>query len=58
MDRFYEARQAFLAIALRDEGGYGEASRTALLALIPTLDGDKRSLRAYAPELPDTVRNL
>jgi len=49
------ARQAFLALALYDEGRYGDALRTALLALIPTLDGYKRALREYAEELPSTV---
>ncbi len=46
------ARQAFLALALHDQGRFGDALRTALLALIPTLDGYKRSLTAYAEELP------
>lgn len=46
------ARQAFLALALHDAGRHGDALRTALLALIPTLDGYKRSLTAYAAELP------
>lgn len=45
------ARQAFLALALHDEGRHGDALRTALLALIPTLDGYKRSLTDYAAEL-------
>lgn len=49
------ARQAFLALALHDEGRYGDALRTALLALIPTLDGYKRSLIDYAAELPSTI---
>lgn len=49
------ARQAFLALALHDEGRHGDALRTALLALIPTLDGYKRSLTDYAAELPSTV---
>ncbi|WP_444636172.1 tetratricopeptide repeat protein [Glutamicibacter sp. AOP33-2CA-4] len=49
-----DARQAFLALALYDEGRYGDALRTALLALIPTLDGYKRALKAYAEELPGT----
>ncbi len=49
------ARQAFLALALHDEGRHGDAVRTALLALIPTLDGYKRSLTSYAAELPSTV---
>lgn len=48
------ARQAFLALALHDEGRHGDALRTALLALIPTLDGYQRSLTAYADELPRT----
>lgn len=47
-----DARQAFLALALVDEGRYGDALRTALLALIPTLDGYRRSLRGYAEDLP------
>ena len=47
-----DARQAFLALALFDEGRYGDALRTALLALIPTLDGYRRSLTEYAHELP------
>ncbi|MBG6225106.1 hypothetical protein IWX63_001671 [Arthrobacter sp. CAN_A2] len=46
------ARQAFLALALFDEGRHGDALRTALLALVPTLDGYRRSLTAYAGELP------
>ena len=50
------ARQAFLALALFDEGRYGDALRTALLALIPTLDGYRRSLTAYANDLPSEVR--
>lgn len=49
------ARQAFLALALFDEGRHGDALRTALLALIPTLDGYKRSLTEYAAELPGAV---
>ena len=49
------ARQAFLALALHDEGRHGDALRTALLALIPTLDGYKRSLTEYAAELPGSV---
>lgn len=49
------ARQAFLALALYDAGRYGDALRTALLALIPTLDGYKRALREYAEELPSTL---
>jgi len=49
------ARQAFLALALYDEGRYGDALRIALGALIPTLDGYKRALKAYAEELPSTV---
>lgn len=51
------ARQAFLALALHDEGRHGDALRTALLALIPTLDGYRRSLTEYAAELPGTVGN-
>ena len=49
------ARQAFLALALYDEGRYGDALRTALLALVPTLDGYRRALKEYAEELPSTV---
>lgn len=49
------ARQAFLALALYDEGRYGDALRTALAALIPTLDGYRRALGAYADELPSTT---
>ena len=45
------ARQAFLALALHDEGRHGDALRTALRALIPTLDGYKRALTDYAAEL-------
>ena len=48
------ARQAFLALALYDEGRYGDALRTALLALVPTLENYQRSLRGYAGELPST----
>lgn len=48
------ARQAFLALALCDEGRYGDALRTALLALVPTLESYQRSLRGYAGELPST----
>ena len=48
------ARQAFLALALYDEGRYGDALRTALLALVPTLESYQRSLRGYAGELPST----
>jgi hypothetical protein len=51
------ARQAFLALALHDEGRYGDALRTALLALIPTLEGYKRSLTDYAAELPSSGAN-
>ena len=51
-----DARQAFLALALFDEGRYGDALRTALLALIPTLDGYRRSLTGYAAELPSGGR--
>jgi tetratricopeptide (TPR) repeat protein len=46
------ARQAFLALALHDEGRNKDALRTALLALIPTLDGYRRALTGYATELP------
>ncbi|BBE22205.1 hypothetical protein MN0502_10880 [Arthrobacter sp. MN05-02] len=49
------ARQAFLALALHDQGRHAEALQTALLALIPTLAGYQRSLRAYAAELPHTA---
>jgi tetratricopeptide (TPR) repeat protein len=49
------ARRAFLALALHDEGRHGDALRTALLALIPTLDGYKRSLSAYAAALRNTA---
>ncbi|MFJ6002806.1 tetratricopeptide repeat protein [Arthrobacter sp. NPDC092385] len=49
------ARQAFLALALHDEGRHGDALRTALLALIPTLDGYRRSLTGYAADLPGSV---
>jgi len=49
------ARQAFLALALYDEGRYGDALRIALQALIPTLDGYQRALTEYAAELPSTV---
>jgi tetratricopeptide (TPR) repeat protein len=49
------ARQAFLALALFDEGRFGDALRTALLALIPTLDSYRRALKAYAEDLPGTV---
>ncbi|WP_434993802.1 tetratricopeptide repeat protein [Arthrobacter sp. Ld5] len=51
------ARQAFLALALHDEGRHGDALRTALLALVPTLDGYRRALTAYAAELPSTAGN-
>lgn len=47
-----DARQAFLALALFDEGRYGDALRTALGALIPTLDGYRRALTEYAEALP------
>lgn len=47
-----DARQAFLALALFDVGRHGDALRTALLALIPTLDGYRRSLTEYAADLP------
>jgi tetratricopeptide (TPR) repeat protein len=49
------ARRAFLALALHDEGRHGDALRTALLALIPTLAGYKRSLSAYAAALRNTA---
>ena len=49
------ARQAFLALALYDEGRFGDALRTALLALIPTLDAYGRALKEYAEDLPQTV---
>lgn len=48
-------RQAFLALALYDEGHYGDALRTALNALIPTLSGYGRALTEYAEELPRSV---
>lgn len=47
-----DARQAFLALALFDEGRYGDALRAALFALIPTLDGYRRALTEYANDLP------
>lgn len=49
------ARQAFLALALHDEGRYGDSLRIAPTALIPTLDGYKRALTDYAAELPSTT---
>ncbi|MDP9983337.1 tetratricopeptide (TPR) repeat protein [Pseudarthrobacter oxydans] len=49
------ARQAFLALALHDEGRHGDALRIALLALIPMLDGYKRALTDYAAELSSNV---
>ncbi|MFB0834257.1 tetratricopeptide repeat protein [Arthrobacter halodurans] len=49
-------RQAFLALALYDEGRYGDALRTALNALIPTLHGYRRSLAGYAEDLPRAVK--
>ncbi|MFD1845828.1 tetratricopeptide repeat protein [Arthrobacter flavus] len=49
------ARQAFLALALHDEGRHGDSLRIALTALIPTLDGYKRALNDYAAELPSTA---
>lgn len=52
------ARQAFLALALHDEGRYGDSLRTALLALVPTLDGYKRALSEYAAELPGSATKL
>ncbi|MBG6192260.1 hypothetical protein IWX64_003230 [Arthrobacter sp. CAN_A212] len=48
------ARQAFLALALHDDGRYGDSLRVALGALIPTLDGYKRALTDYAAQLPST----
>ncbi|MBV0894460.1 tetratricopeptide repeat protein [Microbacterium sp. NC79] len=47
-----DARQAFLALALFDAGRHGDALPTALLALIPTLDGYRMALTEYAEELP------
>lgn len=47
-----DPRQAFLALALFDEGRYGDALRTALRALIPTLDAYGSALTEYADELP------
>ena len=47
-----DARQALLALALFDEGRYGDALRTALFALVPTLDGYRRALTEYAEDLP------
>ncbi|WP_204531617.1 tetratricopeptide repeat protein [Arthrobacter tumbae] len=49
------ARKAFLALALYDEGRYGDALQTALNALIPTLGGYGRALTEYAEDLPRTV---
>lgn len=49
------ARQAFLALALHDEGRYSDSLRIALTALIPTLDGYKRALTDYAAALPSTA---
>lgn len=53
-----DARQAFLALALFDAGSYGDALRTALFALIPTLDGYGRALTEYASELPSRSENV
>ncbi|GAB3530952.1 hypothetical protein GCM10027403_00520 [Arthrobacter tecti] len=50
-----DARLAFLALAMYDEGRYGDALRTALNALIPTLSGYGRALTEYAEALPSTV---
>ncbi len=52
-----DARQAFLALALFDAGRFGDALRTALMALIPTLDGYRRALTEYAGELPTELDN-
>lgn len=45
------AVDAFLALALRDEGRSDEALRVALHALAPTLPLYQRAVRAYADEL-------
>jgi len=45
------ARQAFLALALRDAGRHDEALKVALLALAPTLTLYGRVISSYAEEL-------
>ena len=54
-----DAQQAFLALTYFDEGRYGDALRTALKALIPTLSGYQRALSEYANDLPSgSMREL
>lgn len=47
------ARDAFLALALRDAGRSDEALRVLLDALVPTLPRYQRSVTAYAAALTD-----
>lgn len=49
------ARDAFLALALRDAGRSDEALRVLLEALVPTLPRYQRSVTAYAAELTDAA---
>ncbi|NUL44965.1 tetratricopeptide repeat protein [Cellulosimicrobium funkei] len=49
------ARQGFLALASYDEGRYGDALRTSLNKLIPTLDGYGRALSEYAEDRFDVA---
>jgi tetratricopeptide (TPR) repeat protein len=52
-DELASAAAAFRALALHDAGRHGEALRTALAALAPTLPLYRRAVAAYADELED-----
>lgn len=49
------ARDAFLALALRDAGRSDEALRVLLEVLVPTLPRYQRSVTAYAADLTDAA---
>lgn len=52
-----DARAVFLALALHDAGRSGEAVRLLVEALEPSLPSYRRSVRAYAHELPEPPRH-
>lgn len=52
-DELASAAAAFRALALHDAGRHGEALRTALGALAPTLPLYRRAVAAYADELDE-----
>lgn len=56
-DAVGDARAIFLALALHDAGRSGEAVRLLVEALEPELPSYRRSVRAYAEDLPAPPRH-